>query len=67
MRWTLSLLVATVWLNEAVILAQTNRGAIRGSILDPTGGAVPSAVVHADNVDTNVRSTLTSLSDGGLR
>jgi outer membrane receptor protein involved in Fe transport len=34
--------------------------------MDPTGAAVPGALVHADNVDTNVRTTLTSLPDGGF-
>jgi len=65
MRRLLALLVVVLWLSEAV-LAQTNRGAIRGSILDPTGAAVAGAIVHADNVDTNARTTLTSLADGGF-
>lgn len=65
MRRTFSLLLAVLWLSE-LVLAQTNRGAIRGSIFDPTGAAVPSATVHADNVDTNVRTSLISQSDGGF-
>jgi Carboxypeptidase regulatory-like domain len=66
MRTILSLLVAVLWLSGSLLTAQTNRGAIRGSILDPTGAIVPGALVHADNVDTNVRETLTSSADGGF-
>jgi hypothetical protein len=52
MRSIPSLLVAVLWLSGSLLTAQTNRGAIRGSILDPTGATVPGALVHADNVDT---------------
>ena len=65
MRRLLALLVVVLCLSEAA-LAQTNRGAIRGSILDPSGAVVAGAIVHANNVDTNVRTTLKSLADGNF-
>jgi hypothetical protein len=66
MRRIFSLVAGVLWLCDAVLVSQTNRGSIRGSILDPTGAAIPGAQVHADNVGTRIRTTLTSLGDGGF-
>src|SRR5438874_2159908 len=48
----------------AVINAQTFRGAINGTILDPSGAAVPGASVKATDIATGVSRTTVSTSDG---
>jgi hypothetical protein len=49
-----------------VLHAQTNRGAIRGVITDPTGASVPSAEVQARNTGTSTLLRAQSGSDGGF-
>ena len=44
---------------------QTSRGAVRGTVVDPSGGAIPDAQVHADNTGTNIRTTVATSHDGG--
>src|SRR6476646_1354338 len=65
MRIITNLLVAA-WLPGAVLLAQTDRGSIRGSIVDATGAVVPGARVTAENTGTQIRATVLSLGDGGF-
>src|SRR5712671_4414136 len=48
----------------AVVNAQTFRGAINGTILDPSGAAVPGASVKATDIATGVSRTTVSTSDG---
>ena len=45
--------------------AQTDRGAITGTVTDPTGAVVPGVQVTATNADTKVQTTATT-SDVGL-
>ncbi len=46
--------------------AQTDRGAIRGSVLDPSGLGVPNAEVQARNQDTSVIARETTNAQGGF-
>lgn len=41
-------------------LAQINRGGIRGTLADPSGAAVPTAQVEAQNLDTGVPTVVVS-------
>ncbi len=45
-------------------LAQTVTGSITGEVTDPTGAVVPNAKVTAENVDTGVKSQVTTNSAG---
>ncbi|MBI3669767.1 MAG: TonB-dependent receptor [Acidobacteria bacterium] len=49
------------------LAAQVSKGSISGSILDPQGGAVPSAKVRVVNVETNAEVTGESDSSGLFR
>src|ERR1700738_2279283 len=44
--------------------AQTYRGAINGTVTDPSGAVIPNAEVKARNKATDVTTTTTSTSDG---
>src|SRR3984893_8549889 len=44
--------------------AQTFRGAINGTVTDPSGGSVPNATVKATETATGIDHTTTSTSDG---
>src|SRR6185436_13146386 len=61
----ITLVLAAGLLGCAALIAQTDRGAIRGTILDPSGAGVPGARVHADNDGTKIRTTVLSLAEGG--
>ncbi len=64
-RWTLLLLTLVLaGVSAPSILAQTFRGSINGTIVDPTGASVPSAAVVATNVDTKATTSSTSSSGG---
>lgn len=47
-----------------VLLAQTDRGTITGTVLDPSGAAVPNARVVATNTDTGSHSETTTTTTG---
>jgi hypothetical protein len=53
-----------VMLLAAVAGAQTFRGAISGTVTDPTGGVVPGAQVTATDVGTGLVHTTVTTSDG---
>lgn len=44
--------------------AQTFRGTINGTVVDPSGGSVPNAAVKATEVATGIDHTTTTTSDG---
>ena len=53
-----------VFLGLAAASAQTFRGAINGTVTDPSGAVVPNAQVKATEVATGIDHTTTSTSDG---
>src|SRR3989449_2608101 len=46
--------------------AQTFRGAINGTVTDPSGGVVPNATVKATEITTGIDHTTTTTSDGAF-
>ena len=48
------------------LVAQTDRGAIKGTVFDPSGGGVPNAHVQARNEGTSILSKDTTNSQGGF-
>lgn len=51
---TLILTVGVVLLAVSSALAQTDRGTITGTVLDPAGAVVPNASIEAKNTDFRV-------------
>ncbi len=64
--WSL-ILLALVVLSANLAVAQSVRGAMGGSITDPTGALVAGAKITATNVDTGAVQTTVSSSDGAFR
>src|SRR6187402_1512301 len=46
--------------------AQTNKGGISGTVMDPNGAAVPGASVTVINIGTNQSTTVTTSEDGAF-
>src|SRR4051812_11994269 len=46
-------LIAATLMMTCVLLAQTDRGSIEGTVKDPNGGVVPAAKVQVVNIETN--------------
>lgn len=59
-------IVCLILLTSATCRAQFS-GSLQGSVQDPTGAAVPSALVTLTNVDTNVRQQATADASGVYR
>ena len=57
-------LAAALLFSAAAVLAQTNKGAISGTVFDPTGAVIPRATVVVTNIGTNEVLRLTA-SEGG--
>ena len=54
MRWGTPLVLVLLWIAATcVLLAQADRGSIEGTVLDPSGAAIPSAQVQVVNIETN--------------
>src|SRR3982750_2730857 len=49
-----------------VVLGQTNRGTITGTVLDQNGGAVPGATVTITNIGTNQSTKITTSNSGSF-
>jgi len=62
---TLCALAASILIVAASLDAQTNSGAIQGSVLDPSGAAIAGATVTARNLNTGLTVTVKS-SDAGV-
>ncbi len=59
------LIAATLFALPAI--AQTVTGGVTGTVTDPTGAAIPGAVVTAHDLDTNVSTRTTTNADGVYR
>ena len=53
-------------LSVAVVLAQTNRGSVSGSVVDASGAAVPAAEVTVRNLATNQVTVVTASAEGNF-
>src|SRR6516162_8410615 len=60
----LLILAVTCGTNRALLLAQTQRGTIVGTVTDPTGAVVPRAKVQVVNDDTAAQFEGLSNTDG---
>ena len=60
----LHLLVVFVLLSTAMLVGQTFRGTILGTVSDPSGAVVAGATVKVRNVDTGLERTTTTSADG---
>ncbi len=57
-------ILATLLFSSPVALGQGATAAMNGSILDPTGAAVPGAEVSLKNLDNGVAQSATSNAEG---
>jgi hypothetical protein len=60
-------LVVLAVLSAALVLAQSGRGTILGTVTDPTGAVMPQVSVTVTNTDTNVKSVATTDELGNFR
>jgi hypothetical protein len=65
-RQVVRLLLAFV-ITGFALWAQAERGAITGTVTDPTAGVIPGAEITVTNVDTNVSYSTSSTSSGTYR
>jgi Carboxypeptidase regulatory-like domain len=63
MRHTLILATAFL-LSAAAAFSQTITGSITGTVMDPSGAAIPGARITATNLSTNLSTTVASNSAG---
>src|SRR5690242_10309224 len=61
------ILVSSLLLSAAALLAQFGAGTILGTVTDQTGAVVPNAIVTAQNTATNQSRTFTTDPDGAYR
>ena len=61
-----TLIVGLLWLVGAAVtgLAQVDTGTVVGTIKDASGAVVPNAIATATNVDTGIKTSVKSASDG---
>ena len=59
-------LIAIILLGAVVVLGQTNKGGISGTVIDSNGGAVPGATVTITNIGTNQAQQVTTSETGGF-
>src|SRR6266446_1421484 len=50
----------------SAVIAQTNKGGISGTVVDPNGAAVPGATVTITNSGTGQKSTVTTTDTGAF-
>ena len=65
-RQVLTVVVAAILAIPTVSLAQTERGAISGIVIDQTKAAVPGVSIKVINTGTNVTTTVNSSESGGF-
>jgi hypothetical protein len=59
-------LIAVILLSVIGAFAQTNKGGISGSVVDPNGAAVPGATVTVTNIGTGQKVTVTTGESGSF-
>src|SRR5580765_5362947 len=59
-------IIAVILLSVIGAFAQTNKGAISGSVVDPNGAAVPGATVTITNIGTGQKTTVTTSEAGSF-
>ena len=62
----LSTLLMSLFAVATVLPAQETRGAIRGRVMDASGGVVPNVTVGATNIATNVTVSAQSNTEGNF-
>jgi hypothetical protein len=60
------LVIAVILISGICGFAQTNKGAISGTVVDPNGAAVPGATVTITNVGTGQKATVTTSESGSF-
>src|SRR5438067_2977342 len=65
MRAILIAVIALLAVTSAVV-AQTNKGGISGTVVDPNGAAVPGAKITITNVGTGQKATVTTSESGAF-
>ena len=60
----LRLVVISIFLLSSILVAQTFRGTILGTVTDPTGNLVAGATVKVRNMGTGLERTVTTTADG---
>src|SRR5437764_6468125 len=58
--------IAVVLLCAVAVIAQTNKGAISGTVFDSNGAAVPGATVTITNLGTGQKATITTTDTGAF-
>jgi len=61
------LVLLLAFLSALVLQAQSNLGAIAGTVVDQTGATIAGAKITAKNIGTGATTTATTGSDGGFR
>jgi len=64
MKWRISLSILILFAAVAPLYSQTFRGAINGTVTDPSGSAVQNAQVKATESATNIDHATVTTSDG---
>ena len=64
MRYRFVLLICVLALSLHPVVAQTFRGAINGTVMDPSGAAVPKAEVKVTEIGTGIIHTTTTTGEG---
>ncbi len=59
-------IVAIILTSFIAVVAQTNKGAISGAVVDPNGAAVPGATVTITNIGTGQKQTVTTSESGSF-
>src|ERR1700683_2185768 len=67
MRLTIRIAAILLALSGVIVSAQVSKGSISGTVLDPSGAALPGAEIKATALDTNQSVTTTSGSTGAFK
>ena len=59
-------IIAVILISLSSAIAQTNKGAISGAVVDPNGAAVPGATVTVTNLGTGQKVTVTTSESGSF-